>query len=254
MRGFLVKKLTSVISISKLTNQYKIFPLGDAAATIDMGNTISEALNQKALAMQQWLLTRPFEGLKDCLVAYSSLTVLYNPVIIKKYYQPANTVFAWVADRLQEAFDKSVQTKQAIRDVIRIPVCYEEPYATDLASLAQQKELTPQDVVNLHTASIYNVYMIGFLPGFSYMGEVNEQIAVPRKQHPTAVMSGSVGIAGSQTGVYPLNCPGGWQIVGRTPLKLFDPFVPEPVKLQAGDRVQFYAITKHEFEEYSAGV
>jgi inhibitor of KinA len=233
-----------------LTNQFKIFPLGDAAATLDMGNTISEALNQKALAMQQWLLAHPFEGLNDCLVAYSSLTVLYNPVVIKKYYHPPATIFDWVAERLQQAFEKGVETVIEAREVISIPVCYEAPYGPDLAALAQQKELTEQEVVTLHTSTTYNVYMIGFLPGFSYMGKIDEKIAVPRKQHPAQVLAGSVGIAGSQTGIYPLNSPGGWQIIGRTPLKMFDAFVPEPVKLQAGDRVQFYAITKHEFEEY----
>lgn len=201
--------------------------------------------------MQQWLLVHPFEGMKDCLVAYSSLTVLYNPVIIKKYYKPGTTVFAWVADRLQEAFDKALQSTTGTRDVIRIPVCYEEPYAPDLANLARQQQLTEQEVIKLHTSRVYNVYMIGFLPGFSYMGEVNEQIAVPRKQHPTQVKAGSVGIAGSQTGIYPLNSPGGWQIIGRTPLRLFEPFVPEPVKLQAGDKVQFYSISKQEFAAYS---
>ncbi len=215
-----------------------------------MGNTISETLNQKALAMQQWLLAHPFEGLKDCLVAYSSLTLLYNPVIIKKYYKPADTVFAWVADLLQEAFDKALSTPTASRDVIRIPVCYEEPYAPDLAALAREKQLTTGEVIHLHTAPVYNVYMIGFLPGFSYMGEVHERIAMPRKQYPAPVNAGSVGIAGSQTGIYPLNSPGGWQIVGQTPLRLFEPFAPEPVKLQAGDRVQFYAISKNEFMEY----
>jgi len=235
-----------------LTNQNKIFPLGDAAVTFDMGNLISEALNQKALAMQQWLLAHPFEGLKDCLVAYSSLTVLYNPVIIKKYYNPATTIFAWVAGRLQQAFEKAIETVNTAREVISIPVCYEEPYGPDLGELARQKQLTGPEVVAIHTGAIYNVYMIGFLPGFSYMGAVNERISVPRKQHPTPVMAGSVGIAGSQTGIYPLNSPGGWQIIGRTPLKMFDPFVPEPVKLQAGDRVQFYSITKEEFTEYSS--
>jgi inhibitor of KinA len=251
MFGCVVKKLTSVI-LFHLTNQYKIFPLGDAAVTFDMGNSISEALNQKALAMQRWLLAHPFEGLKDCLVAYSSLTVLYNPVIIKKYYNPATSIFAWVGGRLQEAFDNARETVSAAREVISIPVCYAAPYAPDLAALAQQKQLTEQEVVTIHTSTTYNVYMIGFLPGFSYMGEINERIAVPRKQHPAQVLAGSVGIAGSQTGIYPLNSPGGWQIIGRTPLKMFDPFVPEPVKLQAGDRVQFYAITKQEFEEYSS--
>jgi inhibitor of KinA len=233
-----------------LTDTFEIFPLGDAAVTLDMGNTISESLNQKALAIQRWLLAHPFEGLKDCLVAYSSITVLYNPAVIKKYYRPAQPVFAWVAGRLREAFEKGMQIPIEKREVIRIPVCYEQPYAPDLPALAEQKQLSINEVVTIHTAGIYNVYMIGFLPGFSYMGEVSPSIAVPRKQSPTQVIAGSVGIAGSQTGIYPLNSPGGWQIIGRTPLKLFDPFVPEPVKLQAGDRVQFYAITKNEFEEY----
>jgi len=235
-----------------VTSLYKIFPLGDAAITLDMGNVISEGLNQKALAMQRWLLDHPFEGMKDCLVAYSSLTVSYNPVMVKKYYNLNTTAFSWVADRLRQAFEQSVQTVPEAREVIRIPVCYEGGYAPDLGALAQQKQLSEQEVVNIHTATIYNVFMIGFLPGFSYMGEVNERIAVPRKQHPTQVLAGSVGIAGSQTGIYPLNSPGGWQIIGRTPLTLFDPFVPEPVKLQAGDRVQFYAITQNEFKEYSS--
>jgi inhibitor of KinA len=235
-----------------MTNQFEIFPLGDSAVTLDMGNVISELLNQKALAIQKWLLAHPFEGLKDCLVAYSSLTVLYNPAVIKKYYHPDDTVFAWVSGRLQEAFEQSVHVPVESRDIIRIPVCYEEACAPDLAGVAEQKQLSVQEVVTIHTGRIYNVFMIGFLPGFSYMGEVNESIAVPRKQSPIQVKAGSVGIAGKQTGIYPLSSPGGWQIIGRTPLKLFDPFVPEPVKLQAGDRVQFYAITKNEFDEYSS--
>jgi len=249
--SYVLKKLPSVIAYFKLLNQYQIFPLGDSAITFDMGNCISEDLNQKALAMQQWLLQHPFEGIKDCLVAYSSLTVLYNPFVIKKYYHVHSTVHAWVAGRLQQAFEQSVQTAAYNRDIIRIPVCYESPYSPDLKDLAQQKQLTTNEVINIHTAGPYNVYMIGFLPGFSYMGEVSERITMPRKQQPVPVIAGSVGIAGTQTGIYPLNSPGGWQIIGRTPLKLFDAFEPEPVKLQAGDRVQFYSITKKEFEQYS---
>ena len=110
MHGYVVKKLTSVISNSKVTNQYKIFPLGDSAVTLDMGNSINVALNQKALAMQLWLLNHPFEGMKDCLIAYSSLTVQYNPVIVKKHYNLGTSVFAWVSDYLKKAFEKSVQT------------------------------------------------------------------------------------------------------------------------------------------------
>lgn len=216
-----------------------------------MGNCISEVFNQKALAMQQWLLEHPFKGMKDCLVAYSSLTVLYDPYIIKKYYPVTTTVFEWMARYLQQAFEQSVETATGNREIIRIPVCYEDPYGPDLPALAQQKQLSVNEVIEIHAGSTYHVYMIGFLPGFSYMGEVSERIAVPRKRHPTQVTAGSVGIAGSQTGIYPLNSPGGWQIIGRTPLKLFDPFALEPVKLQAGDKVQFYAITVHEFGQYS---
>ncbi len=118
MHGYVVKKLTSVLSYSKVTNQYKIFPLGDAAITLDMGNSINEALNQKALAMQQWLLAQPFEGLRDCLAAYSSITVQYNPVTVKKHYNLTTTVFDWVADRLVQAFEQSVQTEQEAKEVI----------------------------------------------------------------------------------------------------------------------------------------
>jgi inhibitor of KinA len=132
--------------------------------------------------------------------------------------------------------------------VFHIPVCYEEEYGTDLASVAAQKQIPLSVVIDKHTSRTYKVYMIGFLPGFSYMGEVDEQIAVPRKYQPVPVIAGSVGIAGSQTGIYPLNCPGGWQIIGRTPVKPFDSNALQPVKLHAGDHVQFYAISREEFE------
>jgi inhibitor of KinA len=110
--------------------------------------------------------------------------------------------------------------------------------------------LTTEDVIRIHTSSPYTVYMNGFVPGFAYMGEVEESIAMDRKSSPVAVAAGSVGIAGKQTGVYPLPSPGGWQVIGRTPLQLFDPQAQDPVLLQPGDRVQFYPITYHEFENY----
>lgn len=134
------------------------------------------------------------------------------------------------------------------RPVIRIPVCYDPPYAMDLEQLAVQKGLSAVEVINKHMSRIYRVYMIGFLPGFSYMAGVDEQLWVPRKPQPVAVQAGSVGITGLQTGIYPVNCPGGWYIIGRTPVKLFDASAKVPVLLNAGDQVQFYRITKEEFE------
>jgi inhibitor of KinA len=228
-----------------------IFPLGDSAITIELGNHIDEALNQQALAIRQWLLTHAFDGLKDCLVGYSSVTVYYDPVVIKKKYQPGTTMYEWVAGQLRQANEEAAQVSFDNKDVIRIPVCYEAPFAPDLPTLAASKGLSTDEVIQIHSGNIYKVYMIGFLPGFSYMGQVPETIAVARKARPVPVQAGSVGIAGSQTGVYPLNSPGGWQIIGRTPLPLFNARAEQPVLLNAGDRVQFYAITSNEFKELS---
>jgi inhibitor of KinA len=232
---------------------FHIFPLGDAAITIDLGNCIQEPLNRKVLAMHKWLQDHPFEGLTDSLVGYSSVTVYYNPFAVRKYYKPPTTVYDWVAEQLRQAFELTDQLLPVKRNSIRIPVCYESPFAPDLDNLAQQRQLTMDEVIQIHTASIYNVYMIGFLPGFSYMGLVNEQITFPRKPTPVPVAAGSVGIAGSQTGIYPLNSPGGWQIIGRTPIRLFDPKAPDPVTFHAGDQVQFYSITSKEYHSMARG-
>ncbi len=110
--------------------------------------------------------------------------------------------------------------------------------------------LSKEELITLHTQKIYNVFMIGFLPGFAYMGEVDERIAMPRKQQPNIVAAGSVGIAGKQTGIYPLISPGGWHVIGRTPLKLFDAKREEPILLRAEDTIQFYSISKAEYENY----
>ncbi len=191
--------------------------MGDGAVTIDLGNQLSETLNGKVLAMSQWLQQNRFEGLKDIIIAYASLTLLYDPSFVKSHYQPANTVFEWVQERLVTAYRQSGPAILGTPVKHRIPVYYGGENGPDLASLAQARNLSPEAVVQLHIAQVYQVYMIGFLPGFSYMGTVDDQIAQPRKAKPVAVQAGSVGIAGSQTGIYPFNSPGGWNIIGRTP-------------------------------------
>jgi TIGR00370 family protein len=231
---------------------FHIFPLGDAAATIELGQQIDKQLNHQVLAMQQWLQQHRFEGLLDSVAGYSSLTVYYDPFIIHKKYAPSGTAFNWVSEQLQQAYRLAAPSAVENNNIIRIPVCYEAPFSPDLASVAEYARLSAAEVVKLHTGNIYNIYMIGFLPGFSYMGPVNPQIAVPRKARPVPVAAGSVGIAGSQTGIYPLNSPGGWQVIGRTPLKIFDPFADEPVLLRAGNKVQFYPITIKEFGEWQS--
>jgi inhibitor of KinA len=141
------------------------------------------------------------------------------------------------------------KTEEAAR-IVDIPVCYEEKFAPDIEQLAKEKNISVEEVIRIHSSKQYRVYMLGFLPGFSYMGEGDEKISISRKSQPVMVAAGSIGIAGRQTGIYPLTSPGGWQIIGRTPLKLFDAKRKESTLLKAGDIVQFISISKNEFESY----
>lgn len=226
---------------------YTIFPLGDAAATIDLGNTIDEQLNEKIIAMQQWLQENHFPGLKDIIIAYSSLTIIYDPVVVRQKHQPKTTVFSWIENVLTAAFNGTMVQPHKQDTVIRIPVCYADAFAMDIRHMAFAKQMEVEEIIALHTNAVYRVYTIGFLPGFSYMAEVHHKLITPRKPRPVPVAAGSVGIAGAQTGIYPLNSPGGWHIIGRTPIKQFDATDKELVKLKVGDRVQFYAIGEEEF-------
>ncbi len=235
-----------------LESKFVIFPIGDNAVTIDLGNRINELLNRKVLGMQQWLSERALEGVKDLIIAYSSLTIFYDPVLIRKKHLISSTVFQFIKSKLEDAWANASPSDETPGDLLmRIPVCYDNDFGFDLDFIADSKRLSKEEIIQLHVSKIYRVYMIGFLPGFSYLGEVDEKLIISRKQTPVPVPAGSVGIAGSQTGIYPLNCPGGWQIIGRTPLRLFNPSMAIPVTLKPGDYVQFYPITREElFREH----
>jgi inhibitor of KinA len=233
-----------------LNCSYKIFPLGDAAACIDLGNLIDENLNKKVLAMHQWLTANCFEGLNDIVVAYGSLSVYYDPIIAKRKHNFHTTVFEFVKQKLEDAFRESIVTEENNSVTIRIPVCYSDDFGIDTEFISNEKKISKDEIIQLHTLVTYRVYMIGFLPGFSYLGRVHEKLIMPRKAQPTLVAAGSVGIAGGQTGIYPMHTPGGWQIIGRTPLKLFDSKAKVPSLLNAGNLVQFFEISKEEYENY----
>jgi inhibitor of KinA len=242
------------------SNDFFIFPLGDSAITIDLGNNIDIQLNTRALALHDWLQAHRFPGLIDIIVAYSSVSVFYDPNLVRSGKQDCpDGVFigvkrlleqAWEATRLSGAGEGQVDSRPTLPvpgHSFRIPVCYEEEYGPDLPFVAREKGLTREEVIRIHGASTYHVYMIGFLPGFPYMGKIDPRLEISRKAQPVPVIAGGVGIAGIQTGIYPLNSPGGWQIIGRTPSKLFDPETDPPVRFQAGDQVQFYPISREEF-------
>jgi inhibitor of KinA len=233
-------------------SNYRIYPLSESAAVIDLGNAIDEGMNDKVLAMQQWLKEHPFTGLKDMVAAYSSLTVLYDPLIIYNGLRPASPVFDLVKERLKEAHHASGQFIPKTGKEVAIPVCYDPGFGYDLEEMSAVKHLTNDELIQIHCSTVYRVFMIGFLPGFAYMGKVDEQLATPRRPQPREqVEAGSVGIAGWQTGIYPLQSPGGWQIIGRTPVKLFNASATSPSLLSAGDRVRFYPITQEAFETYT---
>lgn len=229
---------------------YQIFPLGDAAVTIDFGNIIDETINKVVIARFHQLIGTPIPGMIDAVPAYSSLTIHYDIAIVKKTDPKSETVFETVKNHLEDQLKlplKEIVTQQRL---IKIPVCYEDRFATDTQKLIAAKNISKEELISIHTQKTYKVFMMGFLPGFAYMGQVDDKIAMPRKQQPEFVAAGSVGIAGKQTGIYPLIAPGGWNIIGRTPLKLFDTDKPEPILLGTGDTIQFYPITKAEYDSY----
>ena len=251
-------------------NSYSLYPLGDSAITLDVGNCIDELHNIRVQAIHDWLQAHRFPGIQDIIVAYSSVSVFYDPAVVRvggvagaasqgsaasaADFVEALMMRAWAATadgRADQMTDSGSGFSAERRHSFRIPVCYEGSYAPDLEGVAVQLGLSTREIVELHCAGVYRVYMIGFLPGFPYLGTVDQRLQLPRKMRPVPVQAGAVGIAGGQTGIYPLNSPGGWLIIGRTPLRLFDPDASPPVRLQTGDRVQFYPISSRDFDGLS---
>lgn len=229
---------------------------------MDLGNCIDELHNEWAVALYDWLQAHRFAGIRDIVVAYSSVSLFYDPAEVRVDGMAWTDGIAWAAQRMEnfllqawsavsggDAGSESLLGRQRVaeRPVIRIPVCYDREYAPDIEWVARQTALLPREIVDIHIAGIYRVYMIGFLPGFPYMGVVDERLHVSRKDRPAPVAAGGVGIAGRQTGIYPLASPGGWPIIGRTPLRLFDSLAEPPARLQSGDTVQFYPVSPEEF-------
>ncbi len=236
-----------------------IFPLYTVipAVAVDRGN-ISHAVVK---LLELYRVLTPFRngspgssvchGLRDVIVTYSSLTVFYDPVEVKRKNDIPVSVFTFIQGKLEEACRLAERLEPAAETaIVNIPVCYDEGFGYDLDFISMTNQLSKEEIVNLHISRVYYVYMIGFLPGFSYMAAVDDKLVIERKPNPMPVVAGSVGIAGSQTGIYPLNSPGGWQIIGRTPIKLFDEQSDPPVLLKAGNRVQFYGISREEYDNW----
>jgi inhibitor of KinA len=225
----------------------QIYAVGDSAISICFGNHIDESTNLHVHALHQQLQMQAIDGILDFIPAYSSLTVVYDVFKISKHAENMDA-HGYMQELLLQANASLAKSDQSTERKLQIPVCYVETFGVDLATMASANQMTIQQIVDLHCAKIYRVYMLGFLPGFAYMGKVDERIVTPRKSTPRKKTdAGSVGIAGLQTGIYPLDSPGGWKIIGRTPLQLFDATKENPCLLQPNDAVQFTPINIDEF-------
>jgi len=241
-----------------LSEHWRIFSCGDVALTIECAQDITLQAFETVQSLRQFLESQPIRGVREYIPAFTTLTLAFD-MADEKVLTLTNSPFNYVCRQIQEVFSAYVvaNQRQASADTIgrsvEIPVCYDELYAPDLRELAAERGLSVEEVVHLHTDEEYRVAMLGFTPGFPYLLGLHPVLAKPRKQSPRAhVPAGAVGIAGGQTGMYPFASPGGWNIIGQTPLRLFSPDSLPPTLLKAGDRVRFYQISATEFEQIAS--
>lgn len=214
--------------------------------TISFGNAIDPEINKKVFHLYDQLLKVRHPSWLDIIPAYSTLSIVYDVFAIRQQHPAA---FEWMKSQVERILAESVQQEESQSRHVKIPVCYDAEYAWDADRFLKEKNISLEELIEIHTSTSYQVFMIGFLPGFAYMGSVDPLIATPRLATPrTHIAAGSVGIAGEQTGIYPLDSPGGWNIIGRTPLKVFDLSSDQPVFFQPGDQVKFVPMTKAEFQ------
>ena len=222
--------------------------VGDAALVVECDQRIDPDLNTRILAVAHAVRQRVHPGVRDVVESYCAVTV---------HFDPLKTDTAALLLDLETEVERSHATVDDLRRAGRrltVPVCYGGGHGPDLGALAAFAGCSEAEVITRHSAEIYRVYMLGFLPGFAYMGVVPSGLAMPRRRSPRLdVPAGSVGIAGQQTGVYPLTAPGGWQLVGRTPLVPFDLGRADPFLFRAGDMIQFEPISPERFDALAAG-
>ncbi len=214
-------------------------PAGDSAVVVSFGEVIDEDVNMRVHAIARAIEAANFEWLIETVPAYSTLYVMYDPI---------KASFKTVENEIKPLI--SLGGERTSGRLVEVPVAYGGQYGPDIDFVAEHNGLDVDDVISIHSRPVYRVYFLGFLPGFAYMGGMDERISTPRLERPRLkVPAGSVGIAGKQTGIYPIESPGGWRLIGRTPLRLFNPSREPPTLLQPGDRVKFVPIDDEEFSK-----
>lgn len=237
----------------------EMLPLGDSAVIIRLGSSIDEETNRIVMSLSRRLEDKPFTGLIECVPSFVSVAIHYDPLLVKRSRTAAElqhaTIFETVCARVQTYLSlEQLQSSDQADRTIEIPVCYGGEYGPDLSLVAELNGLPEEEVIAIHAGGSYLVHMLGFAPGFPYLGGMSERIAAPRHQTPrTIIPQGSVGIAGKQTGIYSVATPGGWQLIGRTPIALFRPQDEIPSLLRPGDLIRFKPITERQYKLYLEG-
>ncbi len=217
----------------------RILVAGDSALLVELGDEIDPAVNCQVHALALALERGAMPGLGEVVPSYCSLLVHYDPLVCD-----CSAVEAFVLEAVARCDLAHLPEPRTVE----IPTVYGETYGPDIAFVATHNGLSVDDVIERHAGATYTVYMLGFAPGFAYLGGLPEELVTPRLPTPRqAVPAGSVGIAGAQTGVYPIETPGGWRLIGRTPISLFDPVADPPALLRPGDRVRFVPISPESF-------
>lgn len=215
---------------------------GDSSLIIELGNKISPIINYNLKKITDYLDSLKHPAIKDLLPTYRSVIVYYDPLLIS-------------FEEIKDIVEKNCKTDDTSVDsmkkfIVEIPVLYGGEYGPDIENIATHNNLSIEEVIKIHTSGEYLVYMLGFTPGFPYLGGMDKRIATPRLKTPrTKIPGGSVGIAGEQTGVYPIESPGGWQLLGRTPLNFFDPNNEKPFLINAGEYIKFVQISEDEYHK-----
>ena len=225
-----------------LCNRFQYRIMGDRSLLVEVGDEISPDVNRRVRKLFIILTENPTEGILETVPAYRSLLIIYDPLELD---------VAALQRRIEDLQKKIQRIQIPEPKIMEIPVMYGSDYGPDLEWVAQYHKMSIEEVIQLHTGTVYQVYMLGFTPGFPYMGELPERLSTPRRETPrTVIPEGSVAIAQRQTGIYPVVSPGGWHILGRTPLRLFSPTQSPPTLLEMGDTVRFFSVTEKEFKQW----